>query len=290
MKIHGKEFTKCFILYFTDSPEIRASEQTVNDVYSVLSALVPTKILQLNSKNFVHKINKISDDTICFISAHGGIGENGVLQSILKMNGIYFTHSDAHACAILSNKHSAKLLYRELSLKTPNWIFRDRQYGNLFSTKALIEKPISGGSKLGIKIVKKVKNNSNNIYEELIHGNLEVGVGVVGSDKTIIVLEPVIKIRDINKIGKLMEPTKDIKISKKTLNRCKKMALLIHKSLNCHGITKTDFILDKKGNIYVLETDAIPGFSKKNMVSIGANKMGLSYKNLVTNVLNDINI
>lgn len=290
MKIYGKSFTKCLVLYFTDSPEKEASLQTANDVYSILSTLLPTKILMLNCKNFLNKINKIDKRTICFIAAHGGIGENGVLQSILRMNGIYFTHSDDQACAILSNKHASKLLYRELLLKTPNWIFQNFEYGKLKNKKILVEKPIFGGSKFGVKTVKKIKSNSNNIYEELIYGNLEVGVGVLGSGKNAIALEPVIKIRDINKMGKLKQPTYEVKIDKQTLNKCKKMSLAIHKSLNCHGITKTDFILDKKGNAYVLETDAIPGFSKNNMVSIGAGKIGIGYKDLVIKVLKDIGI
>ena len=60
----------------------------------------------------------------------------------------------------------------------------------------------------------------------------------------------------------------------------------VHKLLGCRGVTRTDFILDKKGRFYFLEINTIPGMTSNSLVPQSAHAAGISYSELLDILVN----
>ena len=78
-------------------------------------------------------------------------------------------------------------------------------------------------------------------------------------------------------------------ISKKQYSKVLKLAVKAHKSLKCRGITRSDFKLEK-GKFLLLEINTQPGMTDLSLVPEIAKYRGISFKNLVKNIINDASI
>ena len=273
-----------------DGLEQKASKDSAKDMLIAVQDIYNVELLRLSKDKWVKQIERIKNNSICLLATHGDFGENGSLQKMLEVKKIVHTHSAAVVCGILLNKHLSKLVYKSLGIKTPPWYFDGKIYGKSVGSQpitTLVKKPLFGGSKAGIRKVKKVskKTNNLNIYEEYIAGSAQISVGVLGSGKNILALAPLAGKRDLFSIGKFH--IDDIKISQAAAKKCEDRAKQIHIALGCRGITKTDFLLGRGNTIWAIETDAIPGLSKNNAVSVSANKLGISYNELIKLIIED---
>ncbi len=68
-----------------------------------------------------------------------------------------------------------------------------------------------------------------------------------------------------------------------------KIAKKAHETLNCRGVTRSDFKF-YKGNFYLLETNTQPGMTGLSLVPEIANYTGLNFENLVEKILLDASI
>ena len=287
-----KKNEKCFLLLNPDGLELAASRKTARDMALALKHKSALKILKLKSNNWIKQINELaekeSNNFFCLLATHGGFGENGELQRLLEAIKIPHSHSSAAACSVLANKHKTKLLYQRLGISTPSWIFRGSFFPGNFKSKFFVKKPIYGGSKNGLVLFegKPPRNDSKNIYENLVPGTLEICIGVLGNGHGSIAFSPIVRKRSIRKISEVNN-TK-AKVDKAFVRQCQQWAKKIHTSLDCRGITKTDFLLDGSKKIWAIETDAIPGLSRENAVVLAADKRGLSYGQLISKIISDL--
>lgn len=281
---------KILISYNLDGHELMVAKHSAQTVRLALKSKFKTEFLKLRSTNWVKKVLTRSHyKNIWFLCHHGGFGENGDLQLLLEQKKIVHTHSPSEACQVFCNKHKTKLLYLSLGIMTPPWFYEGILYGKEGRSKLnsfFVKKPLYGGSKYGISLVKnKIVKNTNYIYENLIEGNLEASVGVLGSGLNARSLYPIFRERDIDKLGKIKNCHSYE--NKKAIILMQRASLLIHKTLNCRGVTKTDFLIDDSGKIFAIETDAIPGLSKESSVIMGAQKIGISYSGVINEIIND---
>lgn len=280
---------RLIVSFNSDGEEALASEKTLHDVCDLLVSSYDVLLIGLNSKDWLNKTIKLidKDKSPWFIAHHGGFGENGELLSILELNNISHTHSRSCSCAVFIDKHKTKLIYKFLSIDTPNWFFSDVYYGSIQKEKSLVKKPIYGGSKKNISLVKSdnnfIKSGRDFVYESMIDGDLEMSVGVIGKGEKTIALLPVTRKRNIDDIGNLHDYSGKIKQSLLVQAQC--LAKKIHQSLNCCGVTKTDFLIDKNGKLWAIETDAMPSLAIGSAVSRGAEKIGISYRQLISGII-----
>ena len=69
------------------------------------------------------------------------------------------------------------------------------------------------------------------------------------------------------------------------------LGLKAHKLLKCRGISRSDFILDKKtGNFYILETNTQPGMTPTSLVPEIAKYHGFDFDNLINWIVEDASI
>ena len=142
------------------------------------------------------KIKKIiSDDVfldfdLVFIALHGGVGENGVVQSILEEKKIPFTGSNSKGSALAMDKDQSKKIFVSNGVLTPDWtiVTEDNDF-NFNLEFPLIVKPNSQGSTVGLSYVDNVILLKNSIIKaRLFDSKVIVENYISGSELTVGVL------------------------------------------------------------------------------------------------------
>lgn len=269
------------ILYFTDSPETEASLDTARAMYAELGP--EATIVSLTKDTWKHQIDDLLPGTFCLLASHGGIGENGILQAYLEAKSLCHSHSSALTSGILANKHLSKLFYLGLKIPTPSWYFAGKQYGD-DAVNMPLQKPVNGGSKQGIRRVDQTSEDTENIYEQVISGEYEIGQTIVRSHSGHKALKPVVRTRSMQRWGELKDAN-DTVVSADIRELCAYYAIKISEALDCYGTTKTDFVIGYNQEVWAIETDAIPGFGRTNVSSLAAEKSGISYRKLLDTIM-----
>ncbi len=279
---------KYIIVYFTDVGEIEASYGTAISVYEELTP--HATLLPLNIHNWKNKITKFPKERIFFMASHGNIGEDGTVAKWMEEKGYLHTHSSSSVCSLLIDKHRTKLLYGKLGIPTPNWSFGDFNNLQLNGKLKVFKKKINGGSKEDISCITISDIHSNElsdfIFEQSVGSDLEVGVTVLRNSNEFVALIPIIRKRVVGKIGIYTEYNKEIPDN--LLKQCMSYAICIAKELDCYGVIKTDFVIDKDNNIWGLETDAQPGLVRNNASVKAAEATGISYNDLLRIICTNI--
>ena len=65
------------------------------------------------------------------------------------------------------------------------------------------------------------------------------------------------------------------------------LALRTHRALGLEVYSRTDMILDKDGNLWVLEANSLPGMTPTSLVPQEAAQVGLSYADLCERIVEE---
>ncbi len=63
--------------------------------------------------------------------------------------------------------------------------------------------------------------------------------------------------------------------------RVQELAVAVHQTLRCDPLSRTDFILDERGGLQVLEINTIPGMTATSLIPLSAAKAGLDLGDLL---------
>ena len=276
------------------SDEREISLMSGKNVYSCL------RKNKFNVKFFNLKKNNIEEillhrPDIIFNSLHGEYGEDGGLNSLANKNNIVISHSSAISSALCFNKRLLKkFLKKEINILSPKEVINENQV-----KFPVILKPNWGGSSKGIKFLKnkedlkKKINNPKYLIEEIIYGK-ELTVTVIENNKKIEALG-VTEIEFKNKHYDYKAKYKKnesshflpARISKSEYKFLIKISKEIFRVCNCKGIARIDYIMSKKnGKIFFLEMNTHPGLTKLSLAPEQANYQGLSYLNLLKQIIN----
>ena len=240
---------------------------------------------------------------VAFIALHGKGGEDGVIQGLLEQLKIPYTGSGILASALAMNKSYAKLIYSNFHLKAiPGiTISTNEEYdiNNIIETVGFpcIIKPQSEGSSIGLKIINNKEDFKDGIEEVFkIEDKIIIEKYIQGTELTVAVLgnnnpEALPPIEIVTLISNTYdyeskytqggcEHICPARISEKHLEEVKNMAIIAHKSLNCRGVSRSDFILDNNGKIWILETNTIPGMTLQSLLPDTAKVAGYSFEEL----------
>ncbi|PPR17088.1 MAG: D-alanine--D-alanine ligase B [Alphaproteobacteria bacterium MarineAlpha9_Bin3] len=237
---------------------------------------------------------------LVFNALHGGIGENGVIQSICEFKNTPYTGSAVLASSVAMNKVLAKKVFKSVNIniaKSTVSNIDDIKNKEPFDRPFII-KPIDGGSSIGVNIIDKDTilnnlkfNDKNFLVESYIEGK-EVAVAVI-DNKVLGMIE--IKFEENfydykskyeSNNTKYIIP-EDLSENQKTL--LKNFALSAHTSLGCKGVTRSDFIVpneESKAPV-LLEINTLPGLTKHSLVPKIAKNNGLSFDDLITKIIED---
>lgn len=291
---------KVLVLHGGDSPEREVSFR------SALSVINGLKELGVDYETYdpIEGLNGLASACkgcdIVLPILHGKNGEDGVIQDALDEIGIKYLGADGNVSRVTIDKVKTHEVLEENGINMPNYEVVNKQS---FTDSALINKPfvikpISGGSSIDTVIVRKITQEKTdlaleklNLYETMLLEELIEGVEISAP-----VLEdtalPVIYIQPpeggefdyINKYnGKSMEvcPAPENIISGKLQKEVQAIVERAHKILGVRHLSRSEFIVTKNGQIYMLELNTIPGLTDASLFPKGALARGLSMSDLV---------
>jgi len=259
-------------------------------------------------RDIAERLAELKPD-VAFNALHGRYGEDGIMQGILEMLRIPYTHSGVLASALAMRKDRARELFRAAGLPVAEGLTTDR----FTAAKAhvmpppYIIKPVSEGSSVGILIVREGANAPPQelIQETWGHGDeLLIERFIPGRELTCAVIGEkaydIIEIRasdggwyDYQAKYAKGGSTHILPANLKGIiyQNIQELTLLAHKTLGCRGVSRTDFRYDDsspgKGELVILEVNTQPGMTETSLVPELAAHAGLTFGELVRWMVED---
>ncbi len=271
------------------------------------------KKISVDKNDFSLNINgeKIKFDAI-FIAIHGTPGEDGRIQGYLDMLNLPYTTCNSIVSALTFNKSYCNKVVKAFNVvNIANSVHLIK--GEPYSMGAILEqlklpvfvKPNESGSSLGVSKVKYVeellpaiekafKEDKQVLIEEFIEGR-ELTIGIFRVNNYLYAL-PATEIVSKNEFfdyeakytpGVTNEIT-PAKIDDTIKEQLESKANYIYRHLNCRGVVRMDFILQKQTNrLYFLEVNTMPGQSENSIVPQQVRASGRSLKEFYGTLLED---
>jgi len=240
---------------------------------------------------------------VVFIALHGGEGEDGRVQAALDLMGIRYTGTGYLGSALAMDKELAKLVMLSQHITTPAGITVD--LSSVTAEEVLqkigvpcVVKPVSGGSSIGVTIVKEAsaladalaecaKYDSRALVEEYISGR-EFSVGVLNG-KALPPIEIIPKGGFYDYKAKYQAGATDEICPADTTpeqdRALRDIAERVHAALGLGAYSRGEFILTESGKVYCLEANTLPGMTPTSLLPQEAAVVGYSYEDLCEEIV-----
>jgi D-alanine-D-alanine ligase len=237
-----------------------------------------------------------------FIVLHGRGGEDGTMQGLLEVLQLPYTGSGVMASSLAMDKLKTKQIWRAMGLPTPDFVILDSAQSCTQALDTLglplIVKPVLEGSSIGMSKVerddelmaawqKAQQCGGTVIAERWIEGN-EYTAAVL-NDQVL----PMIKLKTTHKFYDYdakyeAEDTQYICPCGLSAEQEARFARLIKDAFDAVGALswgRVDFIVDQQNRPWLIEVNTVPGMTSHSLVPMAAKQAGLSFDELVMNVL-----
>lgn len=276
---------------------LTASEESqyfASKVGSVPPAIQKSMTRGVKQFDFLHDA-ALTDVDVYFIALHGGSGEDGTIQAVLKSAGLCYTGSDHLGSALAMNKNVAKTVLAYAGVPTPPWLMVPASRDDIAVGLGypLVVKPCSQGSTVGLSVVRKEADldaaiekarayDSEVMLEQFIPGR-ELTVAVL-ADEALAVGEIVLPANQIfdyeAKYQGLTSEVFPADIDACTERDARAWAVDAHKALRLSGYSRADFRLDESNNLWCLEVNTLPGLTKTSLLPQSAAAVGIDFEKL----------
>ncbi|MEG1256459.1 D-alanine--D-alanine ligase family protein [Clostridium sp.] len=256
-------------------------------------------------------LNKQVD--VVFPVLHGMYGEDGTMQGFCKLLKLPCVGPSVMSSAVCMDKVYTKYLLEHEGIKqAPYVVVNTFEYG--IKPEGFIKeiednlgypcfvKPANSGSSVGITKAHDRQNLKDGLIEALKHDRKvlveeglnarEIEVAVLGNDdpKASIAGEIIPTKEFYDYEAKYKDATSKLLIPAnlrdKEMNTIRELAVKIYKKLDCAGMARVDFLVDKEtGEVYLNEVNTIPGFTSISMYPKMWEATGLPYNELIDNLI-----
>jgi len=269
------------------------------------------EIRRYDAAEDIERLVRDSRELDCvFILLHGRYGEDGTVQGLLELLDVPYQGSGVLGSALAMDKHLSKVVYREAGINTPKWLHLERtsrpEPAEVLERIRMpfIVKPCNQGSSVGIRIIRQEDEiipgieeafrwDDEIILEEFITGR-EITGGIIGLDnlETLPIVEiiPDASRYEFFDYEAKYKPgaTKEIcpaELPDDLTLLAQDMALRAHRALNLSGYSRTDMLLSKKGRLYSIETNTIPGMTPTSLFPQAAAAHGIDFSQLLDRLI-----
>ena len=263
-----------------------------------------------NDFSFMGPEGKVKFD-FAYIIIHGTPGEDGKLQGYLDMMNVPYNTGNALNMAVTFNKGATQRSLKLAGIQISDFIHLRKQdsirEGFIIEQVGLpcFVKPAEAGSSLGASKVKEAHElkpalrkvfevDDEAMIERYLVGK-ELTCGVVsykGEVRALPVTEVISKNEFFDYEAKYnsaaTEEITPADITADATSRIQKLAVDIFHLLNCRGIIRIDFFLCKD-ELYVVEVNTVPGFSKQSIVPQQLAVEGIAIKDLLLDIIQTSN-
>ena len=299
---------KLALLSGGDTPEREVSLNSGNQVFDALNK-EKYEIVRYDPKTDLLNIVKDAPNIdVALLILHGPNGEDGTVQGLLDLLKIPYQGAGVLGSALAMNKLAAKRMYEKADIPSPDYISFSE--GDPVDPPAwvnrlglpIVVKPVCAGSSVGMTIVKDEKDlpqaidkglefDDTLLLEQFIKG-VELTCGVLGNEN--IEALPIIEIipgdgyaffdYDAKYLPGATEEICPARIPDDIRDQAQVHAKAAHRALFLKGYSRTDMILSN-GNLYVLETNTIPGMTATSLYPQSAGVAGYSFPDLLDRLI-----
>lgn len=238
---------------------------------------------------------------VVFNALHGRFGEDGMVQGVLDLMGIPYTHSGRLASALAMDKAMAKTVFERAGIRTVDGTVMAREallHGGDPMARPYVVKPVAEGSSLGVCIVEEGGGappfggddwpfGEAVMVERFVPGR-ELTVSVM-ADRALAVTEvrPKRGFYDYKHkyTGGASDHIVPAGIEPRIYDEALRLALAAHRALGCRGVSRADFRYDDTGGepgvLYLLEVNTQPGMTELSLVPEQAQHIGIAFGELV---------
>jgi D-alanine-D-alanine ligase len=230
---------------------------------------------------------------VVFPVLHGTFGEDGTVQGLLELASVPYVGCGVMASAVAMDKAICKEIWRAQGLPVLPFLVIKRKAWKQTPAKVIerilsklsfpiFVKPANLGSSVGVSKVHDeaelapaldaaARYDRKIVVEQGIDAR-EIEVSVLGNDDPIAsIAGEVIPCREfydyrakyIDDDSELLIPAP---LDEEMMDQVRQMAVTAYKALDCAGMARADFLLDKvTGELWVNELNTIPGFTQISM-------------------------
>jgi len=286
-----------------------------NNLYRVFLLPEPgsKSLFKRSTDGDVEIIQPVTELDAVFPVLHGTFGEDGTLQGFFEMADVPYVGAGVLGSSVGMDKGIFKDVMRSNNIPVVDWITCTRKdiakdvdaiigKCEALAPYPLFVKPANLGSSVGIT---KAKNRSDLLegimdaarYDRriLIERGLnarEIEVSVIGNEDCHASTPGEIKPSDefYSYNAKYVDGNSELfipaPIPEKLTERIRKLAVKTYRAIDCAGLARVDFLLDKDTNeLYINEINTIPGFTSISMYPKLWEAGGLSYVDLIDELI-----
>lgn len=250
---------------------------------------------------------------IAFPVMHGTYGEDGKIQGLFDMLNLPFAGPGVTESAVGMDKEFSKIIWEKHQLPTTKFIsikrfeWQDNKVKQIEASSKfnlpIFVKPAVLGSSIGITKVKNLADlekavefafqyGEKILVEQAVPEAREIEVSLLGNDKVeVSVAGEIIPANEFydynakyeNENSKLLIPAP---LNEQLMQQIQQTAVRAYKVLGLYGFARADFLLNKNTNqFFISEVNTIPGFTPISMFPKLWEHSGLSYKELLTKLV-----
>jgi D-alanine-D-alanine ligase len=258
-------------------------------------------------RNIFNVLSDLKPD-VAFNALHGPFGEGGMIQGLLELLRIPYTHSGVMASSLAMHKDKAKLIFKSVGIP----VAESRVVSRFEAARAhvlpvpYVVKPVAEGSSFGVIIVKEDRNHPPQecaredwpygdtvLVEEYIAGH-ELTCAVMG-DRALGIIEIVPMSEAFYGYDAKYAPggSKHLlpaPLLPKIYQDVQKLSVMAHQALGCRGISRSDFRYDDTPGaerLVCLETNTQPGMTPTSLAPEMAGHAGIPFSELVSWMVED---
>jgi D-alanine-D-alanine ligase len=246
---------------------------------------------------------------VAFNALHGPFGESGMIQGLLELLQIPYTHSGVLASALAMDKEQAKKIAKAAGIPVA-----ESKVANRFDIRdkhpmkpPYVVKPVNEGSSFGVVIVQEGQTHPPQLVssaewgfgdrvmvERYVHGR-ELTCAVMG-DVAIGVCEIIptghsFYDYDSKYVAGGSKHECPAKVSPNIYQKIQTLALKAHQAIGCRGVSRSDFRYDDRhsenGEVIWLEVNTQPGMTPTSLVPEIAAQAGHSFGDLLSWMVED---
>ncbi|KHD37200.1 D-alanine--D-alanine ligase [Clostridium acetobutylicum] len=250
---------------------------------------------------------------VVFPVMHGLYGEDGTIQGLCKLVGIPCVGPSVLSSSVCMDKVYTKYVLEHFNVKQADYVV---VHAHEYKTSkeeiikeienklgyAVFIKPSNSGSSVGITkahnrkeleagLEEAMKYDRKILVEEALNAR-EIEVAVLGNEEPKAAIPgeivPAKEFYDYeakyeNAASKLLIPAN---LSNEDLEKIKNIAIEVYKALDCSGMSRVDFLVDKNTTeMYLNEVNTIPGFTSISMYPKLWAAAGKDYSKLIDELI-----
>lgn len=286
-------------------------KEQLRGLYPVAMTPDPTRrgLYQIKPLDDKEVLEKIADLDVVFPVLHGTFGEDGTIQGLFEMAQVAYVGAGVLGSSLGMDKGVFRDVMRSNGIPFVDTLVVLRkdiesnlegviQRAESLAPYPLFTKPANLGSSVGITkcysradlvegLMEAYRYDRRILVERGVNAR-EIEVSVLGNDEPVVSVPGEIlpaadfysyEAKYLDDRSKLLIPAP---ISPETTERIRDLALKAYRAIDCSGMARVDFLLEKEHeDIFLGEVNTIPGFTQISMYPKLWEASGLPYPALV---------